>query len=238
MTAGFSRGPNRNRRRFIKYGGLLALAGITPQTAFSSVNTRQGGEKALWLHNTHTGESLKTVYWAGGDYSRDALGEIDFILRDHRSGETKPIAPRLLDLVYELNRVLGVGAPIHIISGYRSPATNAVLAARSGGVARHSLHVVGHAIDLRVPGRELEDVHRAALALRGGGVGYYPRSDFVHVDIGRVRSWYVANDYEINFNRYFFRYTPPRPLEEIGADIRGIETDILWMLAEVSGSTS
>lgn len=165
------------------------MAGITPQTAFSSGSTRQGGEKALWLYNTHTGESLKTAYWAAGDYIRDALAQIDFILRDHRSGENKRIAPQLLDLVYELNRVLGGSAPIHIISGYRSPATNAVLAARSGGVAKHSLHVVGQAIDLRVPGRELKDVHRAALALRGGGVGYYPRSDFVHVDIGRVRSW-------------------------------------------------
>lgn len=189
MTAEFSRGPNQNRRRFFRRSGLFALAGFAPALAFGSTGARQGGERALSFYNTHTGESLKTVYWAEGEYVRNSLAQIDFILRDFRNAEIKPIAPRLLDLVHELASVLGNHAPIHIISGYRSPATNAALAARSGGVATHSLHLVGEAIDLRVPGRDLKDVHRAALALRGGGVGYYPHSDFVHVDIGRVRRW-------------------------------------------------
>lgn len=143
----------------------------------------------LRFYNTHTGESLEAAYWAGNGYSRDALEEIARVLRDHRSGETRQIAPRLLDLVHELTSALDSRAAIHVISGYRSATTNAALAARSGGVAKHSLHLVGEAIDLRIPGRELSDVRRAALALRAGGVGYYPRSNFVHVDIGRVRSW-------------------------------------------------
>ena len=143
----------------------------------------------MWLYNTHTGESVKAVYWAQGEYVPDALAEIDFVLRDFRSGDVKPIAPRLLDLAAELRRALGSNEPIHVISGYRSPATNAMLAAHSGGVATHSLHLLGEALDLRLPGRDLRDVRRAALALHAGGVGYYPRSDFVHIDIGRVRTW-------------------------------------------------
>lgn len=150
---------------------------------------RSQGERALAFYNTHTGESFKAVYWAQGNYFPEALSGIDFILRDFRSGDVKPIAPHLLDLAHEVQRMLQSTAPIHIISGYRSPATNAALAARSGGVAKHSLHLEGEALDLRLPGRELADVHRAALALKRGGVGYYPRSNFVHIDIGRVRTW-------------------------------------------------
>jgi len=157
--------------------------------ALGSIAATQSSEKTLSFYNTHTGESLKAVYWCKGEYCRDSLAEFDFILRDFRADEVKPIAPPLLDLVYELSHMLNSNAPIHIISAYRSPATNAMLAARSNGVAAHSLHLLGKAIDLRVPGRGLPDVRRAALALQGGGVGYYPRSDFVHVDIGRVRHW-------------------------------------------------
>ncbi|HWI15034.1 MAG TPA: DUF882 domain-containing protein [Burkholderiales bacterium] len=146
-------------------------------------------ERSLAFYNTHTGESLKAVYWAEGAYVPQSLGEIDRILRDHYSGDVKSMAPQLLDLAHALRRALDTDAPIHIISGYRSPQTNAMLASRSGGVARHSMHLEGAAIDLRLPGRDLKDVHRAALALHGGGVGYYARSDFVHIDIGRVRQW-------------------------------------------------
>ena len=143
----------------------------------------------LAFYNTHTGESLAATYSTQGQYVADALSQISYVLRDHRTNETRAIAPALLDLVYDLVRVLDGAGPLHVISGFRSPASNAMLAGRSGGVARHSLHLVGEAIDIRLPGRDLKDVHRAALALKRGGVGYYPRSDFVHVDIGRVRSW-------------------------------------------------
>jgi uncharacterized protein YcbK (DUF882 family) len=189
MTAEIRCAPCLTRRRFLRHGGFLTLAGLLPGAALGSIAARGDAEKSLSFYNTHTGEKLNAVYWAAGYYFPDSLAEINFLLRDHRADETRPIAPQLLDLVYDLNRVLQNSAPIHIISGYRSAATNAALAARSGGVARHSLHVEGKAIDLSIPGRDLPEVRRAALALQAGGVGYYPRSGFVHVDIGRVRTW-------------------------------------------------
>jgi uncharacterized protein YcbK (DUF882 family) len=178
--------PDLRRRHFVRHAGLIALGAMTIRSAFANFAM---GDRSLSFYNTHTGESLKTVYWAQGDYFPEALNEISHILRDHYSGDVKAIAPGLLDLAHRLRRVLDVDAPIHIISGYRSPHTNAMLASRSGGVAKHSMHLDGAALDLRVPGRDLKDVHRAALALQGGGVGYYARSDFVHIDIGRVRRW-------------------------------------------------
>jgi uncharacterized protein YcbK (DUF882 family) len=165
---------------------VLALGALASRQALADT---RAGERALSFYNTHTGDTLKTVYWAQGSYFPDALEEINRILRDHRSGEVKPIAPGLLDLAHRLRRMLDTDGPIHIISGYRSPATNARLASQGGGVAKHSMHLEGAALDLRLPGRDLKDVHRAALALQGGGVGYYARSEFVHIDIGRVRRW-------------------------------------------------
>lgn len=140
--------------------------------------------------NTHTGESLDVVYREGEQYLTDAIAEIDRVLRDHRSGEVFPMDRALLDQLDRLGALLGTGSkPFHVISGYRSPATNAMLHARSGGVATRSLHMSGQAIDIRMPGVPLATLHRAALSLQAGGVGYYPRSDFVHVDTGRVRAW-------------------------------------------------
>lgn len=181
-----SRSLNLKRRSFVRSAGLLALGAAASRRSFASTAS---AERALSFYNTHTGETLKTVYWAQGEYDTRALAEIDHILRDHYSGEVAAMAPQLLDLAHAVRRALGTESPIHIISGYRSPATNAMLASRSGGVARHSMHLEGAALDLRLPGRNLKDVQRAALALRRGGVGYYARSDFVHIDIGRVRHW-------------------------------------------------
>ncbi len=146
-------------------------------------------ERALSFYNLHTGESLKTVYWAGDGYVPSSLGEINYILRDFRANEVKPIEVRLLDLLFAMRTRLETRQPFHVISGYRSPLTNALLHSRNEGVAPHSLHIEGKAIDIRVPGRELPALRRVALDLRRGGVGYYPRSDFVHVDVGRVRFW-------------------------------------------------
>lgn len=139
--------------------------------------------------NTHTGERLDAVYRERGRYLDDALAAIDRLLRDHRSDEVMPIDRSLLDSLVALRSKLDTSQPFHVISGYRSPATNARLAAASGGVARASLHLQGRAIDIRMPGRPLEQVRAAALALRAGGVGFYAKSDFVHLDTGRVRSW-------------------------------------------------
>ena len=159
------RQPDLRRRGFVRRTAVLALGALAARPALANISSAQAGERALSFYNTHTGETLKAVYWAQGQYVPDSLSEINRILRDHYSGDVTAMAPQLLDLAHALRRALGTDAPVHIISGYRSPQTNAMLAARSGGVARHSMHLEGAAIDLRVPGRDLEDVHRAALAL-------------------------------------------------------------------------
>jgi uncharacterized protein YcbK (DUF882 family) len=117
------------------------------------------------------------------------MAEIDFVLRDFRSGDVKPIDPQLLDLLYLVTRRLETSSPIHLISGYRSPATNAALHEHSSGVAVHSLHTKGMAADIRIPGRDLRQLRKIAMAAGAGGVGYYPRSDFVHLDVGHIRHW-------------------------------------------------
>jgi len=179
----------KSRRQFLKLGILVAAAGLSPFPAHAALRGAAAKERALAFYNTHTGESIKTVYWAEGGYIPEALADINHVLRDHRNNEIKNMSPVLLDLLYDINSVIEARQPFHIISGYRSPATNAMLAARSGGVAKHSMHLDGKATDIRVPGRDLIHVRRAAFKLRGGGVGYYPGSDFVHVDVGRVRQW-------------------------------------------------
>lgn len=177
-----------NRRGFLKAGAAVLAAGLSGKV-FAAIPGAAVPERKLAFYNTHTGEQLKAVYWADGAYQADGLAEIYRLLRDHRSGEVSPIDTKLLDLLHTLSASLDTEAQFQVISGYRSPTTNAKLAERSGGVAKHSLHMEGLAIDIRVPGRDLSDVRRAAIALGGGGVGYYPSSNFVHVDVGRVRTW-------------------------------------------------
>ena len=144
--------------------------------------------RTLALHNLHTGEALDTAYWADGRYLPEALRRIGWLLRDHRTDDVHPIDPRLLDLLVELQGRLQVSR-FEVLSGYRSPATNAMLASLSDGVAQNSFHLQGRAIDIRVPGRRLKNVRAAAMSLHGGGVGYYPQSDFVHIDTGPIRHW-------------------------------------------------
>lgn len=175
-----------SRRRFIKFGVIAVAVGRAPEFARAASEKR---ERRLAFHNTHTAESLNVVYQIGSDYIPESLAQIDQVLRDHRNNEVYPIRPELLDLLYALSVTIDAKAAFQVISGYRSPATNAVLAAQSEGVAKHSLHMDGKAIDIRLPGRDLADLRRAAAALKLGGVGNYPRLDFVHVDVGRVRYW-------------------------------------------------
>jgi len=147
-------------------------------------------ERALAFHNTHTGERLRATYWADGRYDKGALREIDHLLRDHRSNSVRRIDRKLLDQLFVLRNKLTTTRPVHVISGYRSPKTNALLRKKGGGgVARRSQHMLGKAIDIRVPSRSLNKVRLAALSLQAGGVGYYPGSNFVHLDTGRVRRW-------------------------------------------------
>jgi len=172
-----------HRRRFLgaALGALGAGAVARPAEA--------AAPRSLAFYNTHTGESLKATYWEGGSYVPDALDAFNHILRDFRTGDVKPISPDLFDLVSNLRARLDTRETIQIISGYRSPATNASLHARSDGVATHSLHMQGEAMDLRIAGVDLDRIRDAALSLQGGGVGYYPQSQFVHMDVGRVRRW-------------------------------------------------
>jgi uncharacterized protein YcbK (DUF882 family) len=155
-----------------------------------AVVTRPAADaRRLFLHNLHTGETLKTVYWESGVYVDGALAEARRVLRDWRNGQQHEMDPGLFDLFHDLRARLDVDRPFQIISGYRSPVTNAALHARSSGVATHSLHMQGKATDLRVEGVDLRHLRRAALDLKRGGVGFYPVSNFVHVDTGRVRQW-------------------------------------------------
>ncbi|GGY42227.1 DUF882 domain-containing protein [Pseudoduganella sp. SL102] len=175
------------RRSFLKKSVAVASALSMPALARAAVAAPH--ERILRFHNTHTGESLKSVFWAEGQFIPDALQDINKLLRDHRSNTIATIDPALLLLVEKVSAQFGSNNVVHIISGYRSPETNRKLAAASGGVARHSMHLEGKAIDLRIPGKDLKQVHKAALALKSGGVGYYHDSQFVHMDTGRVRHW-------------------------------------------------
>lgn len=141
------------------------------------------------FQNTHTGESTKLTYWEQGKYIPDALAEINKILRDHRTNDVTKMDPKLMDQLFVLRQKLDTNQPFQIISGYRSPKTNAMLRSNGRGVARHSLHMTGQAIDIRVQGRSLSQVRLAALSMSAGGVGYYPGPQFVHMDTGRVRRW-------------------------------------------------
>jgi len=176
-----------NRRSFLKTSVAVASALSLPALARAAVAAPH--ERSLRFYNTHTGETLKSVFWAEGQFIPDALQDINRLLRDHRSNTIHTIDPELLVLVDRVSAQFGTNNVIHVISGYRSPETNRKLAAASGGVAKHSLHLEGQAMDLRIPGRDLKQVHKAALALQGGGVGYYQDSQFVHMDTGRLRHW-------------------------------------------------
>jgi uncharacterized protein YcbK (DUF882 family) len=175
-----------SRRDFLRLGAGVAGALVLPPAFAKST---AAVERRLSFTNTHTGESLKTTYWVEGEYLDGSLQEVNAILRDHRTDEVISMDKGLLDLLFVLQSQVDSKDDYHIISGYRSPATNAMLNGKSRGVAKRSYHMRGMAIDIRLQGCELKSLQRAALALQAGGVGYYPSSDFIHVDVGPVRSW-------------------------------------------------
>jgi uncharacterized protein YcbK (DUF882 family) len=151
---------------------------------------RQGLEHRLVLYNTHTAERIDIVYRRGDEYIPEALAKLDYFLRDHVTGDVRHFDPRLYDILSDLTAAVGhPGGEIEIVCGYRTPTTNESLRAHTTGVAKHSLHIEAEAIDLRMPGINTLKLRAAALTLRRGGVGYYPHSDFIHVDTGRVRQW-------------------------------------------------
>jgi uncharacterized protein YcbK (DUF882 family) len=167
---------------------LMALIGARARAG--DVSSERGQEHALRLYNTHTGERLEIVFRRGEQYIPGALAKLDYFLRDHNTGDVRHFDPRLYDILSDLTA--SVGHPhgeIDIVCGYRTPSTNESLRTHTTGVAKNSLHIQAEAIDLRMPGVNTLTLRRAALALRRGGVGYYPHSDFIHVDTGRVRQW-------------------------------------------------
>ena len=174
-----------SRRHFL--GAAAAASLSSPLGALAATP----GEAERWLafRHIHTGERIKALYWADGDYIAESLGEIDSFLADFRSGDIHPIDVDLLNLLHKLQQKLDTDRPFHVISAYRSPATNAELLARGRGVRKNSLHMRGMAIDVRLPGRDTGALWHAAISERRGGTGYYPKYDFVHLDVGPHWHW-------------------------------------------------
>ena len=188
------------RRRLLQIGLSAAALGVAakpalcraqPLTTFPfAAPLTQAETRCVAFDNLHTGESMEGVYWEQGDYIPDVLEAVNNLLRDHRTGDVYPIDPTLLDLLDAVSARTETRARFQVISGYRSPKTNAMLRERSAEVAKKSLHTEGLAIDVRLADVDLSRLHGAAISLGRGGVGFYPRSDFVHLDVGPTRTWY------------------------------------------------
>lgn len=182
------------RRTLLKVGlGAAVGAGLTaaPMLGWAEPLT-DATMRSVAMNNLHTGESIEAVYWADGDYIPDVLDAVNYHLRDYRTGDVHQIDPRLLDLLDAVNTATGTKGRFEVISGYRSAATNAMLRERSEEVAKKSFHMSGMAIDVRLPDVDLSRLHGAVLSLDRGGVGYYPESNFVHMDVGPRRCWQGA----------------------------------------------
>ena len=171
----------------MKFLNLVLLAACS---AYANPVVDAAAGQRLRLYHTHTGEHLDLVYRLGDAYVPEALDKLNHFLRDHRTGDVPRYDPRVFDLLSDLTKAVGrANAEIHIICGYRSPWSNEFLRRTTVGVAQHSLHMQAEAIDIRLPGTLTSEFRDAALALHRGGVGYYPKSGFIHVDVGRVRRW-------------------------------------------------
>ena len=185
--------PRRLSRRGLLIGaGAASAAILTAGTGWAAAPRRNDGARALSFDNAWTGEKLKVTYYENGRYDEGALHALDKMMRDHRDNTVVEMDPRLYDLLFDLHRLMDGANPFTLISGYRSPSTNAMLAAKSRAVAKNSLHLRGWAADVRLQGRELRQLALGAISLRRGGVGMYSRkSNFIHVDTGPVRRWNV-----------------------------------------------
>ena len=182
--------PALDRRLFLLWASVGTLSATLPGRALAHTGRKpEDLARTLSFFHMHTHEHLEVVYRSAGRYDPRALERIDHILRDHRTGEVKPIDKDLLELLYNLCRRLDTEEPFHVISGYRSPKTNERLRAQGRGVASTSLHLQGKAVDILVPGCDLAVLRDAAMEAQAGGVGYYPVPGFVHVDVGPIRSW-------------------------------------------------
>jgi len=178
-----------HRRTFLKMSVSAFLTTVFTHPVLAAANPKSQNHHVLSFYNIHTGETLKTCYRSGGKLIHRAVNRISHIMRDHRTGEIKPVDPNLLDLLHRIVMEGKPRSPLSIISGFRSPSTNAALRKVTAGVAPKSLHMEGRAIDIRIPGYQTTALRQLAVNLHGGGVGYYPESDFVHLDTGPVKVW-------------------------------------------------
>jgi uncharacterized protein YcbK (DUF882 family) len=192
---------NVPRRRVLRLGGAAVFTGLVSSLAGSAfadiagpavTNLVAKRTRSIALHNLHTGESLNTEYWVNGAYVPEALTAVNKVMRDWRNNEIHEIDPKLVDALSLMRSWMDKSDAFQVISGFRSPVSNAKMHEASSGVAKNSLHMEGKAIDIRMPGCDLKNLHGAALKMRCGGVGFYPVSNFVHVDVGRVRTWQGA----------------------------------------------
>lgn len=189
-----------SRRRFLTgvaaASASLLVPGVWNDLAHATTSAELAVElpgddlpRELAFHHTHTGEELNIVYWRAGSYLPEALDAVNRFMRDFRTGDQVSIDPHLLDVLHTLALATGTKSSFHVISGYRSPRTNASLRKRRRGVARNSQHLRGRAIDVRLEDVDTRTLRDTAIALGRGGVGYYKRSRFVHVDTGPIRTW-------------------------------------------------
>jgi uncharacterized protein YcbK (DUF882 family) len=176
-----------DRRGFIGRMGLLCGAAAATWTRPATADT--ANVRSVSFVHTHTGEKLTAAYWKDDEYQQEVLQQVNHVLRDFRTNEVHAIDPALLDVLFDLRTKVGSDRAFHVISAYRSPQTNEMLRRSSNGVAEHSMHMLGKAIDIRLESFPTARLAEVARSLKRGGVGYYPASDFVHVDTGRVRYW-------------------------------------------------
>jgi len=179
---------NLERRRFFGLCGA-AVALVSSPSIVSASTSSPKGVRSLSLHSINTGEKIKADYWIDGQYQPEVLEQLNHIMRDHRCDKVCAIDHSLFDLLNQLTTKLGTNKEIEIISAYRAPESNAQMRNKSKGVAKKSYHIKGMAADIRIPGRSLGDLYRSARSLKEGGVAYYGKSRFVHVDVGPVRTW-------------------------------------------------
>jgi uncharacterized protein YcbK (DUF882 family) len=172
-----------DRRAFLVTGAAAAFAVAKPAAALVTP------ARKIFLANPHTGETFHDIYWQDGSYIPESLRSIDFLMRDHTTNEICHIEPELIDVLARLRHKIGFVKPIHVNSGYRSPRTNAAARRINRHVARNSFHMQGMAVDITVPGFNLAKLRRAAVDLKAGGVGTYPGANFIHLDVGPVRTW-------------------------------------------------
>ncbi|GJL84971.1 MAG: twin-arginine translocation pathway signal protein [Micavibrio sp.] len=180
--------PKLERRDLLKMGLVGMLGAIAPLAPVKTASAAYAERRVSFRHQ-HTGESFSGVYRVGDKYMPAAFDRLNYVLRDFRTGDVFPMDPRVLDIISILQEKAGTRKPFEVLSGYRSPKTNAMLRRVSTGVARNSFHMYGQAMDIRMPGYSTQKLRNIAKSLRAGGVGYYGSSDFVHVDTGTVRSW-------------------------------------------------